>query len=183
MSATFASGVHCLGSRPFVLLTLLLLAALSGCKGGDGLSDSEREQKKREESINALRDGGAKITQKSYGRRGNGYVVDLNGAQLTDNTFQRLKEMKRVTELDLSKSSLSDDQMDKLNEVAYFLVKLDLRNTAVTDAGLEKLTNLILCFDLYLAGTKVTQAGADNFTKQRLARPATRAKKMNVHMK
>jgi hypothetical protein len=182
MAVLFVSGVRCRGPRSFVLLTLLLLAALSGCKG-DGLSDYEREQKKKEASLNALRDGGAKITQKSYGSRGHGYVVDLSGAQLTENTFQKLKEMNRVTELDLSKSSLSDDQMDKLNEVAYFLVKLDLSNTAVTDAGLEKLTNLILCFDLYLAGAKVTQAGVDNFTKQRLARPATRVKKMNVHMK
>lgn len=182
MTVPFVSGIRGRGPRSFALLTLLLLATLSGCKG-DGLSDFEREQKKKEESINALRDGGAKITEKNYGRRGNGYVVDLSGAQLTDNTFQKLKEMRPLTELDLSKSSLSDDQMDKLNEVAHLLVKLDLSNTAVTDAGLEKLTNLILCFDFYLAGSKVTQAGAENFTKQRLARPATKVKKMNVHMK
>jgi hypothetical protein len=53
----------------------------------------------------------------------------------------------------------------------------------VTDAGLEKLTNLNVCFDLYLAGTKVTPAGVESFKQQRLARPSTKTKNIKVHMK
>jgi uncharacterized protein YjbI with pentapeptide repeats len=182
MTGVFASGSCRLGLFFSVLLAFLLLAVLPGCKGG-GLSDYEREQKKKEQTKSALHDQGAKITQKRYPPYGNGYVVDLSGAQLTDSTFQQLKGLERVAELNLSKSSLTDDQMDKLNDVAYLLVKLDLSNTAVTDAGVEKLTNLNVCSDLNLAGTQVTKAGVENFTKQRLARPKTRVKKLNVHLK
>ncbi len=181
MTNTCACKIDHPGPRSFVLLALLFLAVLSGCKG-DGLTDYQREEIKKEECLNTLRAQGAKITQKNYPRYGNGYVVDLSGAQLTDSTFQNLKELKRVAELDLSKSSLTDDQMDQLNGVAFFLAKLDLRNTAVTDAGLQKLTNLNFCFDLYLAGTKVTKAGVENFKKQRLDRPTTKVKKINVHL-
>ncbi len=182
MTGVFASASCRLGPLFSVLLSFLLLAVLSGCKG-DGLTDYEREQKKKEENVNSLHNQGAKISEKRYPPHGTGYVVDLSGAQLSDSIFQKLKDLKRVAELDLSKSSLTDDQMGQLNDVAYLLVKLDLRNTAVTDAGLEKLTNLNVCFNLYLAGTKVTQAGVENFKKQRLARPSTKTKKMTVHMK
>ena len=182
MTIALASGVHCPGSRCSVLLTFLLLAALPGCKK-DGLTDYQREENKKEERLTTLRDGGAKVTQKNYPPHGHAYVVDLSGAQLSDSTFQNLKDLKRIAELDLSKSSLTDDQMDQLNSVAQYLIKLDLRNTAVTDAGLQKLTNLNLCFDLYLAGTQVTPAGVEQFKTQRLARPTTKVKKMNVQLK
>jgi hypothetical protein len=125
----------------------LLLAVLPGCQG-DGLSEYQREQNKQEERMSALRAQGVEVTEKNYRPHGKGYVVNLSGAQLTDDTFRKLKDLQRITELDLSKSSLADEQMDRLNEVAYLLVKLDLSNTPVTDTGLEKLTNLNLCFNL-----------------------------------
>lgn len=177
------------GSRLRVLLILLLLVALPGCKGGNGLSDYQREENKREERESSLRDQGATITTKDYRPYGTGYVVNLSGAQITDATLQKLKGLNgqghqpRVAELDLSKSSITDGQMDQLNEVANFLVKLDLSNTEVTDAGLVKLTNLNVCFDLYLAGTKVTSAGVERFKNERLARPMTKVKNMKVHLK
>jgi hypothetical protein len=97
----------------------------------------------------------------------------LSGAQITDDTFQKLKELQQVTELDLSESSIADGQMDQLNEVASTLIRLDLSKTAVTDVGLEKLTNLNGCLNLNLAGTKVTPARVEQFKKERLAhRPA-----------
>jgi hypothetical protein len=160
----------------------LLLAVLPGCQG-DGLSEYQREQNKQEERVSALRAQGMEVTEKNYRPYGKGYVVNLSGAQLTDDTFQKLQGLKRITEMDLSKSSLADEQMDRLNEVASLLVKLDLSNTAVTDAGLEKLTNLNLCFNLNLAQTKVTPAGVERFKKERLARPTTKAKDLKVRLK
>lgn len=172
------------GPRFWMLGFLLLSAVLSGCKG-DGLSDYEREQNRKEDSLNTLRAQGAKVESKKYPqnpRYGNGYVVNLSGLQITDDTFQKLKGLQKVSELDLSKSSISDDQMDKLNEVIPLILKLDLSNTAVTEAGLEKLTKLNFCFKLILTGSKVTPAGAERFRQQRLARPSTQIKDMKIQM-
>jgi hypothetical protein len=47
------------------------------------------------------------------------------------------------------------------------VMKLDLSHTAVTDAGLDKLVNVILLGDLNLTGTKVTPAGAERLKKRR----------------
>jgi hypothetical protein len=143
----------------------LFLAALPGCKRYERTS-YQQEQEKKEEAMNSLREQGATITTKTYPSIGNGYVIDLKGAQITDQTFQNMKELKRVTELDLSKSSLTDDQMDQLNDVAYACTSLDLSNTAVTDAGLEKLTNLKVCIYLNLSRTKVTRAAVQRFEKE-----------------
>jgi len=172
MAKALTPEVRCLRLRLSVLLILALLSGLPGCKG-DGLSEVQREQQKTEAVINDLREQGATVTPKSYPPRGNGYVVDLSGAQLTDHTFQTLKDLQRVTELDLSKSSLTDDQMDQLNQLASVLLRLDLSNTKVTDAGLEKLTNLKICMNLNLVGTQVTPAGAERF-KQQHKRPASK---------
>jgi hypothetical protein len=160
--------------RWFPLLFLSLLVALSGCDGTRRNIGYEQKEKENEERENSLRDQGATITRKSYPLLGMGYAVNLSSAKITDNTFQKLKDLNRVAELDLSKSSITDGQMDQLNEVAQSLVKLDLSNTAVTDTGLEKLTNLNVCLNLDLAGTKVTPAAVGRFKNERLAhRPAS----------
>jgi hypothetical protein len=153
------------------LLTLSLLATLPGCGSAP---DSKSEVKKRNEVLNSLQEQQAKITTKNYAPYGNGYVVDLSGARLTDETFAKLKELQRVTELDLSKSSITDAQMDKVNEIALVLLRLDLSNTAVTDAGLAKLTKLNRCLNLKLAGTKVTKEAVERFKEQHAKRPNTR---------
>lgn len=167
--------------RLTVLLTLLLLSALPGCKK-DPLGDSEREQKKKEEVISALREQGGTVTPKNYPSHGNGYVVNLSGAQLSDGTFQNLKDLQLVTELDLSKSSLTDEQMEQLNQATSVLLKLNLSNTKVTDAGLEKLTNLKMCMDLNLVGTQVTPAGAERFKQQHPRPPNSMIPAMRVHL-
>lgn len=185
MMTAFAYRARCPGLRFGILGFLLLLAALPGCKG-DGLSDYQREQNQKESALEALHTQGAKVETKSYpqfARFGSAYAVNLSGATITPETFENLKGLQRVSELDLSKSSLTDDQMDQLNEVANFLVRLDLSNTAVTDAGLEKLTNLNLCFNLILTGAKVTPAGVEGFKQQRLARSSTKVKNMKIQMR
>lgn len=179
MARVLISGARHPGRRPTVLLTLLLLAALLGCEK-HGLSDYEREQKKKEEVLSSLREQGGTVTTKSYPRHGTGYVVDLKGAHLNDRTFQILKDLQRVTELDLSKSSITDEQMDQLNQVAFVLLKLNLSDTKVTDAGLDKLTNLKMCFDLDLAGTQVTPAGVERFKQQHARRPNAKLTPLKV---
>src|SRR4051794_29697074 len=158
------------GLLPF--LALLLLAG-PGCTKGDGLSDYEREQKKKEAAATAIEAAGGTVTTKHYdfgpGRSGDGKVVDLHGKQITDDIFASMKLIGHVAELDLSGSTVTDDQLAKLNEpdVGTLLIRLDLSNTAVTDAGLAKLTDLYVLLNLKLVGTKVTPAGVQRFKEQR----------------
>jgi hypothetical protein len=153
-----------LGCRT-VWLSALLTLALAALPGCGNTTDSAQEAKKKEAIVNSLRENNVTITRKSYPPFGSGYEVGLSGAQLTDDTFAKLKEIQPITELDLSKSSIIDAQMDKVNQIAGVLVRLNLSNTAVTDAGLEKLTNLNRCIYLNLVGTKVTREAVERFKK------------------
>jgi hypothetical protein len=162
----------------FLLAALLVV----GCVGG-GVSLSEREKQGETNSSSTLQDQGGTVTEKTYPPYGSGYEVKLSGAQVNDATFTHLKKLQRVAELDLSRSSITDEQMGQLNEVANLLVRLDLSSTAVTDEGLEKLTNTYVLFNLNLAGTKCTPAGVERFKAKRLASPHTRVKNPNVKLK
>src|SRR5262245_47239322 len=109
------------GSRFVVLLAVALLAALPGCKR-ETVSLAEREKMQETDFVNALQQQGGTVKEKEYPPHGTGYVVNLSGARVTDETFRDLKGLKRLAELDLSKSSITDGQMDRLNDVANLLV-------------------------------------------------------------
>jgi uncharacterized protein YjbI with pentapeptide repeats len=173
------------GARRFAgsaLPALLSLAMLAGCSRPTQ-SLAERAKQQETDFVGSLQAQGATVQEKSYPPHGVGYVVNLSGATLTDDTFRDLKGLKRLAELDLSRSSLTDAQMDQLNEVSNLLVRLDLSNTAITDAGLEKLKRVYVLFNLNAAGTKVTPAGVARFQKQRLESPYTRVNHTNVKLK
>jgi hypothetical protein len=155
---------------------------MPGCKK-DTVSLAEREKMQQADFANSLQQQGGTVKEKSYPPYGNGYEVKLSGARITDDTFKDLKGLQRVAELDLSKSSITDDQMGRLNEIATLLVKLDLSNTAVTDAGLVQLKHVPVLFNLNLAGTKVTPAGVARFQKQRLENPFIKVKQTNVKLR
>jgi hypothetical protein len=154
---------------------LLLLAALPGCKG-DGLSELQRAMKKEQDCANALRQQGGTVEEKKYPPFGEGYVVNLSGAQITDDTFKNLACLKRVAELNLGRSSITDAQMGQLNDVPCYLVRLDLSHTAVTDAGLDKMNHLYVLLYLNLAGTRITPEAVKRLQERRLASSLTRFK-------
>jgi hypothetical protein len=162
------------------VLVLFLLAFVPGCKG-DGLSDYERMKKKQEGAAAALRKAGAKVTEVRY-PQGDAWAIGLSGRTINDELLGRLKELGRIAELDLSKSTVTDDQLAKVNEVEIgsLLVKLDLSHTAVTDAGLDKLTNLLVLGNLNLTGTKATPAGVERFRKRRQEDPKILVKGTNI---
>lgn len=148
-------------------LAVLAVSLLAGCKG-DGLSDYDRMKKGQQDAADSLRAAGAKLREVPH-PQGDSWAVGLSGLTITDELLVRLKGLGRITELDLSKSTITDDHMARLNEVEIgsVLRKLDLSNTAVTDAGLDNLTNLMILGDLNLSGTKVTAAGVERFRKRR----------------
>src|SRR6266542_3614813 len=150
-SATIRKGARC------VLLGLILLTIALGCGGGDGPSDYERAKKTQTDAVAALQQVGGKVVEFRH-PKGDAWKVQLPGVQFTDETFAHLQALGRIAGLNLSKSSVTDADMPKINEIGKLFLELDLSYTAVTDAGLDALTDLYVLGDLNLVGSKATPA-------------------------
>jgi hypothetical protein len=153
------------GARAALAATLLL----AGCGPRDGLSDNERRMLNLQNAAEALRGQGAKVEEKHY-PIGDAYAVNLSGMTITDDLLKKVKSLGNISELDFSKSTLNDGHLGVAQEMGMFtlVTNLDLSNTAVTDAGFEKLDNLRFLSQMNLAGTKVTPAAVERFKAKRL---------------
>jgi len=107
----------------------------------------------------------------------------FDGQELSDDGLSNLKDLKNLTELDLSFCFVTDAELANLSGLKSLkslhlqfnlrftdaglahlkgltkLTLLDLRHTQVTDAGLAHLTGLAKLTSLDVRGTKVTDAG------------------------
>jgi hypothetical protein len=146
---------------------VLLVLTSAGC-GSGGPSYYEKQKAIHDNSIDFLKDLGAKFTAKRY-PEGTAWLIDMQGMTLADEVVEQLKRVGYVTELNLSKSTITDAQLATINNPAVggFLLKLDLSKTAITDAGLDNLKDLGLLSTLILTGTKVTAEGIARFKKSR----------------
>jgi hypothetical protein len=154
----------------FPVALVLLVSACS--KPYDGVSDADRELQAKQAALDAAKSAGLKCTEKTY-PLGKAWVVDMKGLTVTEDHFKRLKEAGNVSEIDLSRSTITDDQLGQMREIGVCatLYKLNLSDTAITDAGLQKLEGLGLLIDINVRGTKVTQAGADRYKAARKDNP------------
>jgi hypothetical protein len=120
-------------------------------------------------AADSLRGQGAKVEARHYSI-GEAWAVNLSGKPISDETLRDVKRVGNISELDLSKSTLTDAQMALAQELGLFtlVTKLDLSHTAVTDAGFEKMDNLRFLSQLNLAGTKITPAAVERFKQKRL---------------
>jgi uncharacterized protein YjbI with pentapeptide repeats len=152
-----------------LMLALFVTGALLGCRGND-LSQAQHQRRTQQDAAAELAAIGGKAVEVKR-PQGMSWSINLAGAELSDRVFANLEKLGRITELNLSKASLTDADMERINspQIGMALVKLDLSKTAVSDAGLEKLDNLMILMDLNVVGSKVTQAGIDRFKKHREA--------------
>jgi hypothetical protein len=150
---------------------VLLVLTGAGC-GFGGPSYYEKQKAIYDRSIDFLKDRGAKCTPRRY-PEGTAWLIDMQGLTLTDEVLEHLKRVGYITELNLSRSNISDGQLATINNraVSGFLLKLDLSKTAITDAGLDHLTDLGLLSTLLLTDTKVTADGIARFKKKRADDP------------
>jgi hypothetical protein len=164
--------------RPAVGLALLLAA---GCGGSGGPSDYEKLMQERQSASGGLAAAGAKVHEKQY-PVGRAFVVELPGATVTDDLLRQVKALGNVAELDLSKSTVTDAHLATMHDIGLHLLlaRLNLSNTAVTDAGLEKLDGCVFLMDLNLSGTKVTKEAVERFKKARQSDPKARVKATKV---
>jgi hypothetical protein len=169
-------GVGVLGAAMF---------APAGCGRGGGPSDADRLEEAKKTAADSAAAKGAKFTLKHYAV-GDAYSVDLTGMAITDDLLRQVHHTGKVSELLMSRSTVTDDHLGLMHELGLdaFVVKLDLSHTGITDAGLEKMGGggLVLS-EVNLIGTKVTSAGVEAFKKRRQANPSARVKNMTVRLK
>ncbi len=146
----------------------LVLVASIGCGRRDGLSDYQRAENERQSVIEKLKGQGVKLKEK--GSDVTAYEVDLSGLTITDEMIQQLGQLEYLSELNLSKSTITDEQLGKIHELRLNVrcFKIDLSNTAITDAGLDKIVNVGVLSDLNVARTKITKAGAERLKTRKL---------------
>jgi len=141
---------------------------LSGCGPKDGLSDYDRKMQGIQDTVEALKSQGAKLEKRHY-QLGEAWVVDLNGMEITDDLLKKVRGLGHIAELNLSKSTFGDDHMDLFQSLTLggVAVKLDFSQTALSDAGFEKLDSPRFLQELNLTGTKVTAAAVERFRAKR----------------
>ena len=156
-------------ARAAAALTLL---ALPACSRKGELSDYMRAQQAQQVTIDALTERGAKFSQQRF-PQGTAWAVDLSGQTVSGETLNQLKTLRFISELNLSKCQFADLDVGRLAEpgIGSVLLKLDLSQTAVTDADMEKLDGLGMLSQLNLAGTKVTPAAVERFRQRRKDNP------------
>lgn len=153
-----------LAPRPCFLILLLLLLGCSRSAEGD----YDRKKKAEQKSVDTLEAQGAKARRVSF-PQGEAWAVDLSGMTISDDQIRQMKQLGKICELNLSRSSVTDAQLGLINELGLgvLLLNLDLSNTSVTDAGFEKLSNLKLLSTMNLTGTKVTPEAVERFRANR----------------
>jgi len=148
-------------------IVLVGLFVSIGCRR-DGLSDYQRSENARLTVKEKLQGKGVKLQEKNLDVPA--YAVDMRGLTVTDELIDHLGELRNISELNLSKSTITDEQLGKLygKNLCVRCFKLDLSHTGITDAGLDKMANIGVLGELNVAGTKVTMAGTERLKKRKL---------------
>jgi len=115
-----------------------------------------------------------------FGFEMSGWMVDLSGAEISEELmaeFLNVGAKDPVFSLNLSESKITDDQLVKLGQgkVLQKTVELDLNDTAISDTGLDGLSNFHCITDLKLKGSTATKAAATRLGKKQMSHPDTPA--------
>jgi hypothetical protein len=151
---------------------LVALTAVIGCGNNSGLSHIEQVKLNRQLAADALKAKGATAAEHRY-PQGDAWIVDLSGHDVDKETLRHLQSLGQIAELDLSRSTVGDPQIQELAALqsSGTLIKLNLSETQVSDAGLLALAKLHLLFEINVKGSKVTAGGIESYRKQRPKHP------------
>jgi hypothetical protein len=146
----------------------------TGCSSYSGPSEYEQRMSDKEQFVKMVAGLGGHAEEKHFQQTGvdrNAWVIDLHGATISEELVQALIQRVKtdyVAELNLSGSTLTDDQLAHLDagQIGISLVKLDLSKTGITDRGLDQVNGMTLMMELKLAGSGVTRAAADRFKER-----------------
>lgn len=161
-----------------LLAASLLLALPAGCSRYSAVSEYDQVQNDRKSFEQNIASIGGKMEMKPYkvaNFSASAWNLNLANATIPDDLITQMSGKGYLAEVDLSKSSITDSQLLKMDELKLlqFTMNLDLSGTAVSDESFSKLKNLRAVKKITLKGAKVTKAGADAFRKAYLASPNT----------
>jgi hypothetical protein len=148
----------------------------SGC-GWFSSSDPDSYQSVKEQRVrftDLVTNAGGSTEEKRYPQFGmaeTAWVIDLGGATVSDELIDDLiGRMKReyISELDFSGSTLTEDQLIKLDEadIGRTLIRLNLSDTGITDSGIDQIDSMKFLVSLNLSGTEVSKAAADRLEER-----------------
>lgn len=156
---------------------------LSGCNSYSGPSEYRQLQQKLEGFSAKIEAAGGKAIKEGKAMHGfqmEGWLIDLSNAKINDELIDHIIVVGKtdpVFQLNLSKSNITNEQLAKLDagNVMQKMVALDLSNTGINDAGLDKLSNFYCLTDLNLKGSSATAAGAKRMGSKQIANSNTPA--------
>jgi hypothetical protein len=164
----------------------LVLAVTIGCgKDESGVGAYQRELQAKENATTSIQGVGGKMVEKSYPQVPNAkaWAIDLSGKQLSPAILTEMASLGHISELNLSKTNLTDEDMKKVAGLVGFCLNLDLSHTQISDTGLAELKNMLVLKDLNLTDTKCTSAGVEELKKRQAANPNARFKTPSVKLK
>ena len=146
-----------------------------------GTSDYEKFKQKQQgfsDLISAAGGTASKEGKSMYGFQMTGWLIDLSGAEITEELITAVTDVAKRTpifQLVLSKSTITDEQLAQLDagKVLQKMVILDLSDTTITDAGLDKLSTFHCITELNLKGSQATKAAATRLGERQIAHPDT----------
>jgi hypothetical protein len=161
-----------------LLSASLILALVTGCSSYSAVSDYERLQEQKKSFEETVASAGGKMEKKNYkvaNRENSAWNMNFANAKITDGLIDSMVGMGYIGEVDFSRSSITDAQLLKMDELnlLQFTMNLDLSNTEITDESFSKLKGLRAVKTVKLKGSKVTKAGADAFKQAYLANQNT----------
>jgi hypothetical protein len=148
---------------------------MPGC-GGYGKSEYQKFKESGQASIDFVAKAGGKAVKEGktmHGFQMTGWLIDLSGAEISDELISQIIEVGGVDpvfQLNFSKSSITDQQLVELDagKVLQKTFDLDLSNTSITDAGLDQLLDVHCLSILNLTGTSATKAGATRLGERKI---------------
>ena len=166
--------------HPITVLTLAVVSACfaPGCSSYSAVSDYQKVQEERKNFEQTVASAGGKVELKTYsvaGVSGGAWNLNMANATVPDSAITQMVGTSYLAEANFSKSSITDAQLLKMNELnlLQFTMNLDLSGTAISDESFSKLTSMRAVKKINVKGSKVTKAGVDAFRKAYLASPNT----------
>lgn len=174
--ARFLAMIHC--PMLFLSAAAVMAAAITGCSSYSSVSSYEQAQGQKKSFVNTVTSAGGKVELKHYsvaGVSGDAWNLSMANAKVPDDVITLMAGTSYLAEADFSKSSITDAQLLKMDELQLLQVtmNLDLSDTAITDEAFTKIKGMRAVSKIKLKGSKVTPAGVAAFKKAYLANPET----------
>lgn len=158
-----------------------VLFLLAGCGFYEGKSEYQKVKEEEQSFSDLVAAAGGSAHKKAVsvpGFQNMGWIIELSGARITEELIEKMIEFNKrapVLQLDLSGSTISDAQLAQLdkNDVLQKVYTLNLKNTAITDDGLDSISDFYVIHELWLQGTTVTTDAVQRLGDKQLAQKHT----------